>query len=155
MQLTDEVNTFLSLNLNVILGTTLFFSLSENKPWPAIWGERALRRCSSPQSLWMAVIWAKLFIKSHHVPLLPAISSLSHLLHLPLKSAAFHAALLLLEELDDRTEKKWKTPCKRHKWTIRSAECTPTRCLRLSLLLSSVSWSIFSFHRSKKYDGSE
>lgn len=34
-------------------------------------------------------------------------------------------------------------------------ECALTLCLRLSFLFSSVSWSIFSFHRSKKYDGSE
>lgn len=43
---------------------------------------------------------------------------------------------------------------KTHKQSSKQG-CAVTLCLRLSFLLSSVSWSIFSFQRSKKYDGSE
>lgn len=89
----------------------------------------------------MAVIWAKLFIECHHVPLLPAVSSLPHLLHLPLKGAAFHASLLFLGKLDGGTEKGDEKPPAKHIHENKAVgiECALTLCLRLSFLLSSVS----------------
>lgn len=67
---------------------------------PSIRWERALRWCPTMETLWMTMIWAKLFVQRHHVPLLPAISGLSHLLHFTLNRAGFHASFLFLEPLE-------------------------------------------------------
>jgi hypothetical protein len=51
------------------------------------------------------MVWAKLFVERHHVPLVTAVSGFTNLLHLTLK-CAINTSLLLLRERERETERE-------------------------------------------------
>ena len=82
--------------------------MSDLAPWrlkntedmPAVWGQTPLQRAPPPEALGAAGVRAELLVERHHVPLLPAVPRLPHLLGLALQRAAVHEALLLLHRED-------------------------------------------------------
>lgn len=62
---------------------------------PVLWGHGALRGASSVHSVGMSMVRSQFLIECHHVPFLPAVSSFSHLFHLPLQRAVHTPSLLL------------------------------------------------------------